>query len=122
MSKSSETAASKYWKLVRLEATGKPKVEEIISAREFLQKQFPELKNQKEISDKAIQNQLFSLLDNGSEKLAEDPQNQLMAQICLRCFISHQIEQVCIQMEVQFGKEHGFNRTATTRTESRGGP
>ena len=50
MSKSSETAASKYWKLVRLEATGKPKVEEIISAREFLQKQFPELKNQKEIS------------------------------------------------------------------------
>ena len=110
MSKFLVTAASKYCQLMRLEATGRSKVEEIVSAREFLQKQFPELIAQTEVPDLVIQRQLLSLLDNGSKKLAEDTKNQLMAQTCLRCFISRQIEQVCIQLEVQFGQEHGFNR------------
>ncbi len=110
MSKFCVTTASKYWQLVRLEATGKPKVEEIVSARAFLQQQFPQLNTQIEVPDKVIQGQLLRLLDNSSETSAEDANNHLMAQSCLRCFISHQIEQVCIQLELQFGKEHGFNR------------
>ena len=110
MSKFSVTAASKYWQLVRLEATGRSKVEEIVSAREFLQKQFPELSSQIEVPDTVIQRQLLSLLDNSLETSPEDANNHRMTQICLRCFISHQIEQVCIQLELQFGREHGFNR------------
>ena len=104
------TTASKYWKLVRLEATGKSKLEEIFLAREFLQKQFPQLNNQIEVSDTVIQRQLLKLLNHGSETSAEDANDYLMAQTCLRCFISHQIEQACIQLELQFGREHGFNR------------
>ena len=110
MSKFGPTAISKYWKLVRLEATGRLKVEEIVSARDFLQKQFPQLNTQIEVSDKLIQRQLLRLVAHSSDTSLEDANHHLMAHSCLRCLISHQIEQVCIQLELQFGKEHGFNR------------
>ena len=38
------------------------------------------------------------------------PENKIVAQRCLRCFISHQIRQACIQLDMQFGREHGFSR------------
>lgn len=94
--------AEKYWKLVRLEATGKTKVQEIILAREFIEKQFPEL-NSQIINDTIIQRQLLKFLD-------QDTNNHFIAQSCLRCFISFHIEQACIQLEFQFGKEYDFNR------------
>jgi len=40
---------------------------------------------------------------------AETPEKQI-AILCLRCFISHQIEQNCRQLESQFGKSYGFTR------------
>ncbi|MEL7084470.1 MAG: hypothetical protein AAF268_07435 [Cyanobacteria bacterium P01_A01_bin.3] len=33
-----------------------------------------------------------------------------MAEVCLRCYISNAIEQVCVQLEGQFGGKHGFTR------------
>lgn len=33
-----------------------------------------------------------------------------MTECCLRCFISNQISQVCIQLEAKFGSFHGFTR------------
>ncbi len=93
------TVGSKYWRLVRLGANGNTKIEEIILAKNFLEKHFSQFNPQTEVTDNQIQHQLFKLL-----------KNYLPAQICLRCFISHQIEKVCIQLELQFGKEHGFDR------------
>ena len=110
MSKFEETTASKYWQLVRLKANGKTKTEKIVLAQEFFLKQFAKLNNPTEVFDKDIQRQLFKLLNDNSEIALGDRNNHLLAQICLRCFISHQIEQVCIQLELQFGKEQGFSR------------
>ena len=33
-----------------------------------------------------------------------------MPECCLRCFISYQIDQVCIQLERCFGSTYGFTR------------
>ncbi|MFB2839545.1 hypothetical protein ACE1CA_34065 [Aerosakkonemataceae cyanobacterium BLCC-F167] len=95
-------AASKYWKLVRLDATGRRKVEEIESAKAFFQAQFSTLLSQAETDDRTIQNRLLHLL--------HESDRSALAEGCLRCFISNKIEQICIQLEAQFGKNHGFTR------------
>jgi hypothetical protein len=102
------TAASRYWKLVRLDARGRRKVEEIVSAKAFFQQQFPELATQMDVPDAVIQRQLLALLHQASEAPVDD--SYLNAEQCLRCFISSQIEQVCLLLEVQFGRERGFTR------------
>lgn len=91
--------SSRYWQLVRLDSTGQRRVEEVEIARTFFQEQFAT----GAISDALIQRKLLQLLRTG---LA----NQQQAEICLRCFISQQIEQVCVQLERQFGARHGFTR------------
>ncbi|MGK7910690.1 MAG: hypothetical protein AB4050_04290 [Synechococcus sp.] len=40
------------------------------------------------------------------ETLAE----RTLAEMCLRCYVSSAIEQVCVQLEGQFGLKHGFTR------------
>ncbi len=103
-------AASRYWKLVRLEARGRHRVEEIVSVKAFFRQQFPELKNQLDVPDRLVQQQLLALRSRDLQASAEEASNHLLTDCCLRCFISSQIEQACIQLEVQFGSEHGFTR------------
>ncbi|MBF2020049.1 MAG: hypothetical protein IGR93_08100 [Hydrococcus sp. C42_A2020_068] len=103
-------AASRYWRLARLDATGRRKVEEIASAKAFFQQQFPELATQVDVADSIIQRQLLALRRDAAKAPLGEDTNPLNAERCLRCFISGQIEQVCIQLEVQFGSEHGFTR------------
>ena len=43
MNKSEAMITAKYWQLVRLEATGKSTIQEIIAAQEFLYQEFPHL-------------------------------------------------------------------------------
>ncbi|MFB2938073.1 hypothetical protein ACE1B6_22730 [Aerosakkonemataceae cyanobacterium BLCC-F154] len=94
--------ASNYWRLVRLDATGRRKVEEIVSAKTFFQTEFSVLLSQAEIDDRKIQTHLLHLL-------RESPKSAL-AETCLRCFISQKIAQICIQLEAKFGNKHGFTR------------
>ena len=95
--------ASKYWKLVRLDASGGCRTEEVRSAKDFFFEQFPKLgqspTESPELSDLQIQRHLFELARVG---------NSLIAQWCLRCFISHQIHRVCQKLAEQFGRERGF--------------
>ena len=98
--------ASRYWKLIRLDTTGKRQFQEIASAKAFFYQRFPELKNQIEVSDRAIQNRLLTIYRDRSIANSD----RLMPECCLRCFISHQIEQVCIHLEQCFGSAHGFTR------------
>ena len=97
--------ASKYWRLVRLDGTGQRRVEEIAIARAFFQEKFPELVVQETVADSTIQRELMQHLRTAANSI--DRQG---AEYCLRCFISQQIEQVCVQLEVKFGAEHGFTR------------
>lgn len=102
--------ASRYWQFVRLNAAGRCITEEIIQAREFFRQQFAELASQVEVQDSFIQRQLLQLLRGTSEDSRLGASSRSLAERCLRCFISSQIQQVCIRLEAQFGREHGFTR------------
>ncbi len=97
--------ASKYWNLVRINSSGKLKITEISLAKKFFQQQFPNLIDRESISDLVVQHDLIALKHINREVAG------VWAERCLRCFISHQIRQVCIQLEMQFGREHGFTRS-----------
>ena len=94
---------SKYWNLVRLDSSGKSQVTTIMRAKEFLIQQFSSLRELENVSDTLIQKSLMAVRAEGNK-------DSIMAERCLRCFISHQIKQACIQLEMQFGREHGFSR------------
>ena len=100
---------SKYWQLVSFDISGDSKIHEIVSIKEFFQQQFPELVNQVEVSDTIVQRGLLALLNGDAHSSGQLSNPSLVAQRCLRCFISHQIRQVCIQLELRFGREHYFD-------------
>jgi hypothetical protein len=95
-------AASHYWQFVKFKATGQCIRETIVNAREFFLQQFPTADERNfdtsELTDLQVQRQLWQLGQSGES----------IAEICLRCFISNQIEQTCYQIANQFGTEHGF--------------
>ena len=98
-------AISNYWNLVRLDSSGKLIINEINQAKNLIQQQFPHLIEAESIAHTTIQKDLVSLQNNQSDRL------KFWSVRCLRCFISHQIKQICIQLEIQFGREHNFTRT-----------
>ena len=89
--------------LVRIDAAGRRRIEEIIPAKEFFLSSFPELMAHSEVPDTLIQRQLWHWMKTASLDMRS------LAERCLKCFISRQIEQVCQQLEVQFGADHGFS-------------
>lgn len=98
------SAVIHYWQFNRLDGSGKVTIEEIRAAKSFINEQFPDLINQTAFSDSVIQRDLFTLLSENDTTVC------LIAQTCLRCFISEQIKQVCLSLERQFGNNHQFNR------------
>ncbi len=91
------SSVSRYWKLIRLDATGHRKSQELPEAKAFFQTQFG---HDHDLVNAEIQAQLITAARSG----------HAIAELCLRCFISNQIEQVCINLEQQFGINHGFSR------------
>jgi hypothetical protein len=100
-------SASRYWQLVRIDTAGRRKVEEIASAKLFIQQQFSVTADEGDALDSLIQKELLNLLQEGRSAASD---MYVLAECCLRCFISHQIELVCIQLEQQFGSQYGFTR------------
>lgn len=129
-SQSTGSSASRYWTLVSLDAAGKRRIQEIASAKAFFLTSFPEFTTHRELPHSQVQHQLLSWMretiepdietksehkrDVTSPKLASTgdkngTSRSVLAQRCLECFISSQIEQVCLKLEAQFGTQHGFN-------------
>ena len=92
-------SVANYWRMVRIDSTGQRRVKEIVLAKDLLERQFPDLTGSN-LTDAEIQRKL----------LGQAETDRLAADLCLRCYISHQIEQVCVQLEQQFGLQHGFSR------------
>ncbi len=88
-----------YWGFNRLSTDGKTLVEEKAEAKIFIQEQCLNVVNQIPLNHSAIQRHLFALFR----------ENHLLAEICLRCFISEQIKQACINLELNFGKNYQFS-------------
>lgn len=100
--------ASRYWRLVRIDAAGKRKVEEITPAKAFFLSAFPEFTAESEVPDALIQRQLIQWFRETSSNSVSEVEKSQLAERCLLCFMSWQIEQVCWQLEAQFGAFHGF--------------
>jgi hypothetical protein len=87
---------SKYWKFVKLTSNNKYRVEMIAAVRTYVESSFP---SRFDVADTAIQQQFWQKMRLG-EKLAE---------VGLRCYISHKIYQVCFDLGSKFGSRNGFN-------------
>ncbi|MBD2356487.1 hypothetical protein H6G41_17960 [Tolypothrix sp. FACHB-123] len=101
----------KYWTLVILDGTGVDAkrlvarhrtTKELENAKSFFAATFADFPNINEVSDTAIQQRLLELSRH------PESQQSLLAQRCLLCFISWQIQQACSNLARQFGDFHGF--------------
>ncbi|NEP05943.1 MAG: hypothetical protein F6K34_14590, partial [Okeania sp. SIO4D6] len=100
--------ASKYWRQIKINSSGSRQILEITEAKQFFTSNFPEYITDSEISDINIQRQLLALVQDNSDTNLE--RNSLLAERCLLCFISWQIDSVCQQLAANFGTNHGFTR------------
>ena len=91
-----------YWTLIRINAAGDRQVEPIPWAQAFFNQVFTQLIDVSNPDSKDIQLQLLNLYGDAS---ADKSMN---AQRCLLCFISWEIEKVCLNLEKQFGTVGGF--------------
>jgi len=94
--------ASHYWTIARLNAAGQIKLAVMANAHAFFKQHFPATVEQDEVADASIQAQLLILWD------AIDAATAATTELCLRCYISHQIVQVCTSLQAQFGNHYGF--------------
>ena len=103
------SSASRYWIQVKIDAAGNCRFEEILPAKAFFLESFPEFMAQNEVPDTVIQRQLLSWMQAAKESQTPNPLN--LAERCLQCFISNQIEQACQRLASQFGVENGFTKS-----------
>jgi len=103
-------AASRYWRLIRLRASGQRQIDDIAEAKTFFQDLITPSASP-ERSDSEVQRQLWQMMRTNHDGGAIGPSMALHpAGLCLRCFISYQIDQVCLKLAAQFGSQHGFTR------------
>jgi hypothetical protein len=93
---------SRYWTLLRLNPAGQVKAVTLTDADRFFQQHFPNVVEQDNLADATIQLQLFTLWRS------TDATTIAIAELCLRCFLSHQIVQACTSLQTQFGNHYGF--------------
>lgn len=94
--------ASHYWTLIRLDPSQGYKTEPLSNVRAFFLQQFSNtVDGHSEVIDTTVQSRLLELCraNNTSSVLAE---------LCLRCFISRQILIACQSLVRQFGERHHF--------------
>ena len=93
-----------YWTLVRIDAAGDRQIQSLSSAQTFFNQIFAELTNVGNFSSRDIQSQLLDLYQQDTSI-----DNHINAQRTLLCFISWEIEKVCLNLEKQFGNSGGFS-------------
>ena len=90
--------ASRYWQLVRLTSSGDCQVQVLPQVETWFQST---------IADAPETDWPRMILATWLSGHAEAEQ----AQLSLRCFITHQIQQVCISLAQRFGPDYGFTKT-----------
>jgi hypothetical protein len=93
----------KYWNFSRIDAAGTCKTQPIAEAQAFFQTQFPTLVELEDIPNALVQFQLMQRLQ--SAPLSD----RQLAESCLRCFISQQIKQTCLDLAQKFGQSGRFH-------------
>ncbi len=95
---------SRYWLFASINAAGDCHVRTLEDARAFFRQQFPQFASSPNVPDKEIQSQLMALCQSGNEE------SKRQSDRCLRCFISYQIRQICLELARRFGAQHRFKR------------
>ncbi len=95
------TSASKYWEFVKLDTTSKRRVEMIAVAKTYFQRHFPDLHD---VADVTVQCHLWQIQHDANG----EREDKFLAELCLRCYVSHQIYQVCLDLGMKFGSKNGF--------------
>jgi hypothetical protein len=97
--------ATKYWTFLRLEPTGSYRGRDRPEAKTYLLSQWGAIAAVEASPDEATQSQLFTQMGTATTE------PETLAQLCLRCCISHQIVQVCTALVNQFGTNYRFHLT-----------
>ncbi|BAY95705.1 hypothetical protein FDUTEX481_05245 [Tolypothrix sp. PCC 7601] len=92
---------SKYYTQYRI-GLGGCQAKEIVEAREFLTQQIPGLAESEEVPESEITRQLWRLYESESS-------DKLLAEVCLRCAISHYLKESCYKLVQQYGRKHNFS-------------
>ncbi|GAB1541028.1 hypothetical protein NUACC21_36970 [Scytonema sp. NUACC21] len=98
-------SASNYWQLIKLDSTGSRRMETINAAKTYFQNQFPDWAKQANLPDTTVHRQLWQQM---GQRGKVDSDNGSLAEICLRCYISHQIDRACLSLGAKFGSRNGF--------------
>lgn len=92
---------SDYWQMLQLTSGGQCQPREQLPAKRWFQSQWAEPLAERLISEQDLQTDLWKRWQAGTE-------TSLLARLCLRCRLSHQIAGVCRQLANQFGDAYGF--------------
>lgn len=95
---------SRYWTWLRLYSNGNCKLQESLEAKDFFKQHFTELVDESSVDDHQIQFRLFHLMQLHQPEAS----TYKLAEVCLRCLISHQTVQVCVNLVSRYGKIYGF--------------
>ena len=93
-----------YWILRGINSFCQCQAQEILTAKEFFLKYFDRPIQQETIEHKKIHQQLFKWYGD------EEKKRQVNAELCLRCFISNCIYQVCLNTEQKYRETYGLSR------------
>ncbi|MEO1376424.1 MAG: hypothetical protein AAFW70_19415 [Cyanobacteria bacterium J06635_10] len=95
-----------YWTLVKIDGAGNRQTQSIPSAQRFFTEVFAILDGSN-LSKRDIHLHLLDLYKGINRDASEN--KRMNAQRCLLCFISWEIEKVCLNLERQFGGAGGFS-------------
>ncbi|NEO49942.1 MAG: hypothetical protein F6K55_40000, partial [Moorea sp. SIO4A3] len=96
-----KTSLAKYWTLNYINRLGQHQTKPIEKAKEFISAQSLTLSTGEDSIDQALISRLWQLYHSQDDDLE-------LAEVCLRCLVSHQIKEVCYQLVEQFGQQHNF--------------
>jgi hypothetical protein len=112
-------AVSRYWQLVRLNPSGGIRTDSIQVVEHLFERRFPAwikaeaspVRVASPQENRDIQIQLFNLMQTrvqpGGDR-SRNSEDAVLAELSLKCFISHCVVKACRQLEAKFGSQHGF--------------
>ena len=92
---------SRYWQMIVLTAAGQLQRQDFPLVKQWFQPQFSQHLEDEILSERDCQLTLWEVIQTGGE-------DAHIAQLCLRCWLSHQIEITCTQLARQFGETYSF--------------
>ena len=101
---------SRYWQWIRVDGAGRRQFEQISAAQTFVQDQFASLIDaQDQVPDAVLQRQLYQQMQTASEQHGH-AQVPRLAELCLRCFISSALEQICAELVTHVGPTYDLTQ------------